>query len=254
MSWDPTQYLAFADHRQRPALELLARIPLESPRRVVDLGCGTGSATRAMRQRWPNAELVGIDGSPDMLERARADLPDASWIEADIGTWAPDAPVDVLYSNAALHWLDGHAELFPRLAGYLAEGGCLAIQMPANFTAPSHQLMYDVALDGPWRPTLEPLIVDPPTAPMATYYDILAPVTAEIDIWTVEYLQALTGDNPVAEFTKGTWLRRFLDALDEPLRSDFEDAYRARILEAYPRRDDGVTLFPFRRLFIVAIR
>ena len=253
MTWDPTQYLAFAGHRLRPAMDLLARIPIESPATVIDLGCGAGNATKMLAERWPGAKVTGVDSSAEMLARARTESPEIDWVEADVGAWRPTAPVDVLFSNATLHWLDDHDALFPRLAGYAAPGGAFAVQMPANFRAPSHRLVHDAARAGPWCTVLEPMLEDSPTGMPAFYYDLLAPLAKSLDIWETEYLQVLTGDNPVAEFTKGTWLRPYLDALNEPYRGQFETEYRRRIRDAYPERADGTTLFPFRRLFIVAV-
>ena len=252
--WDPTQYLAFQSERMRPALDLLARVPLEAPGTIVDLGCGAGNVTAALQARWPEARITGVDGSPDMLERARAALPGVEWLEADLNGWAPDAPTDLIYSNAALHWLEDHASLFPRLIGLLSPDGVLAAQMPRNWFAPSHTLITEVVHDGPWRKTLEPLLRPNPTGAPQDYYDILAPITHSLDIWETEYCQILEGENPVAEFVKGSQLKRFLDALDEGCRAEFWQHYCQRISAAYPKRGDGKTLFPFRRIFIVAGR
>ena len=251
-TWDPTQYLAFGSERAQPALDLLARVPIEAPGSVYDLGCGAGNISRALQARWPGAQITGIDGSPEMLERARAETPDITWVEADMKDWRPDAPADLIYSNAALHWLDDHETLFPHLLGQLAPGGYLAVQMPRNWLAPSHTCVTETVLDGPWQGQLEPLLRPNASHPPEVYYDILAPISTTLAIWETEYCQILNGENPVAEFVKGSWLKRFLDALDEPLRSEFEGAYRQRILDAYPKRGDGKTLFPFRRLFILA--
>jgi trans-aconitate 2-methyltransferase len=255
-TWDPAQYLSFADHRLRPALELLARIPLEAPARVVDLGCGAGNVTRHLRQRWPHAELTGIDSSAEMLAKARAAEASVRWEQADFGTWRPAAgqAPDVIYSNAALHWLPGHEALFPRLMGFLAPGGALAVQMPRNFGEPSHTLMGDVVRSGPWAARLAGLLRPAPVGEPQRYYDLLAPVSRAVDLWETRYVQVLSGENPVAEFTKGSWLKPLLDELEEPQRSAFEAEYRRRVTLAYPRRPDGQTLFPFLRLFIVALK
>lgn len=254
MAWDPAQYLKFADHRLRPALDLLARIDSDAPARVVDLGCGAGNVTALLARRWPQAAVTGIDPSTAMLERARQEHPGLTFATADAASWTADPPVDVLYSNAALHWLGEHDRLFPRLFTQVAPGGWLAVQMPRNFTAPSHTAVADAARDGPWADRLLPMLAPPPVDPPEAYVRRLAPLAASLDVWETEYLQILEGDNPVAEWTKGTWLRPFLEALDEPQRSGFEAAYRARVAAAYPPGPDGRTLFPFRRLFLVARR
>lgn len=254
MTWDTAQYLKFADHRLRPAIDLLGRIGTGSPARVTDLGCGAGNVTALLATRWPDADVAGLDPSPEMLERARTDHPTLRFDVADAAAWRADPLVDVLYSNAALHWLGDHATLFPRLFSQVAPGGWLAVQMPRNFTAPSHTSVADAARDGPWQDTLEAMLTPPPTHEPGVYVDLLSPMAATLDIWETEYIQILEGENPVAEWTKGTWLRPFLSALEGEHRAGFEAAYRARVRAAYPPRSDGRTVFPFRRLFMVARR
>ena len=251
-TWDPAQYLKFDSPRLRPAIELLARIDHDAPAHVVDLGCGTGHITAMLAERWPRAAVTGVDNSAEMLDVARRDHPEPAWEEGDIAAWRPPGPVDVIYSNAALHWLDDHAALFPRLASHLAPGGVLAVQMPHNHGAPTHTLVRDAVTAGPWREVLAPLLRPFPVAEPAVYYDLLAPYVAHVDVWETEYLHVLTGDNPVAEWTKGSVLRPLLSALDVDQAAGFEAAYRERIAAAYPPRPDGTTLLPFRRLFVVA--
>ncbi len=253
-TWDPAQYLAFGGHRLRPALELLLRIPLTDPARVVDLGCGAGNVTTHLRNRWPRAEIVGIDNSPQMLEEAARAEPGVKWVEADLTTWEPDAAPDVLYANASLHWVEDQRGLFSRLMGWLAPGGALAVQMPRNFDQPSHTLMNDAAAAGPWAERLARVEQRVPVEDPESYHDLLAPLAAQVDVWETRYLQVLEGDNPVAEFTKGSWLKPKLDALEEPWKSEFEAEYRRLVLASYPPRKDGTTLFPFTRLFIIAIK
>jgi trans-aconitate 2-methyltransferase len=253
MSWDPAQYLKFAGPRLRPALDLLQHIDLAAPAAVYDLGAGAGNVTRLIAARWPEAHIVGVDSSAEMLAKAGAENPAIEWQQADLGSWRPSRPADLIYSNAALHWLDDHANLLPALLRGLRPGGVLAVQMPRNFAAPSHTLITETALAGPWRPVLEPLLRPSPVAEPGFYYDLLAPRTASLDIWETEYLQVLDGANPVKEWTKGTWLGPLLGALDEPERSRFEAAYGERVAAAYPPRRDGRTLFPFRRMFLIAM-
>jgi trans-aconitate 2-methyltransferase len=260
MAWDPAQYLKFAGPRLRPALDLLQRIDVEAPSSVYDLGAGAGNVTRLIAARWPEARVVGVDSSREMLAKAAAEPPGEighpaariEWQAADLATWRPDRPADLIYSNAALHWLDGHDRLLPGLVTALAPKGVLALQMPRNFGARSHTLITETALGGPWRLALEPLLRPSPVAEPEFYYDLLAPVAASLDIWETEYLQVLEGANPVKEWTKGTWLLPLLAALDEPERSRFEADYAERVAAAYPPRSDGKTLFPFRRMFLIA--
>jgi trans-aconitate 2-methyltransferase len=225
-----------------------------SPAVVHDLGCGAGNVTRLLLERWPGAAVTGVDGSAAMLAAARAVAPEVTWVQADIGSWRGPRPADVVFSNAALHWLDDHRALFPRLVAGLAPGGILAVQMPRNHGAPSHTEMVLAAEAGPWRDRLRPVLRARPVAEPAVYHDILAPHVSRLDIWETEYLHVLEGDNPVVEWTRGSALKPLLDALEEAERAGFQAEYAARIARAYPARPDGRTLFPFRRLFIVAMR
>jgi len=253
MSWNPDQYLRFAAPRLRPAIDLVARLSGE-PRTVVDLGCGTGNVTALLAARWPRAQITGIDDSEPMLEAARREQPALRWQQRSIAGWSAESPVDLLFSNAALHWLPDHARLFPHLAAQLAPGGTLAVQMPRNFLAPSHTGVADAVRAGPWRGRLEALLGPPPTAEPRAYFDWLLPGAEVLDIWETEYLQVLHGPDAVKEFTKGSYLKPFLDRLEGAEREAFEADYAARMRTAYPRRPDGSTLFPFKRLFIVMKR
>lgn len=254
MSWHPERYLAFDDHRTRPAADLLARVPLASPERVVDLGCGPGNSTALLVARWPQATVLGVDSSGSMLEKARESGIRAEWLEADIADWRPAAPVDLLFSNAALHWLPDHEALLPRLMTHLRPGGVLAIQMPRNFEAASHVALRELAAQEPWVARLDGTLRPEPVASPAWHHDLLAQHAATLDIWQTEYLQVLKGEDPVLRWVEGTSLRPVLQALDEEAGAAFKTAYAARLREAYPRRPDGTTLYPFLRLFLVAKR
>jgi trans-aconitate 2-methyltransferase len=252
MSWNPQAYEAFADHRMRPAIDLLNRVSLEGPRCIVDLGCGSGGVTLLLAGRWPQAAIVALDGSAEMLASAKTRSATINWQLVDLAGWRATQRYDLVFSNAALHWLTDHAGLFARLADAVAPGGVLAVQMPGNFSAPSHRLMHELALEAPYSAHLHAVLRPAPVINARDYHALLAPHFARIDIWSTEYLQVLRGENPVADWTRATWLGGLLDALPEPLRAPFEAEYRRRILEAYPKGDDGSTLFPFRRLFMVA--
>ena len=254
MVWDPEVYLRFADLRARPAFELLARVPLDAPRLVVDLGCGPGNSTALLARRWPDARLIGVDSASAMLKRAEQEGPAAEWVLADAAGYRPPAPADLIFSNALFQWIPDHASLFPDLMERLAPGGVLAVQMPNNFGAPSHRLLAETARKGPWAGLVEDLVREQPVASPETYYDLLAPRSAALDIWNTEYLQVLTGPNAVLDWVRGTALTAYLERLKGMNTGDFLDAYAARLRRAYPPRPDGTTLFPFKRLFLVARR
>ena len=256
--WDPKLYLTFADHRLRPALELLARVPLARPRTIYDLGCGAGNVTRLLGERWPEAAVTGVDSSREMLDAAVKEPVAVRWVEADVRSWRPETPPDLIFSNATLHWVEDHRTLFPRLAGALAPGGCLAVQMPLSWHAPSHRLMREtLAAGGPGGGAIGSDALRAEAGrrwveDAATYYELLAPRASNVDVWETEYLQVLEGDDPVLRWVQGTGLRPILNALHDDERARFLAEYGRRLRAAYPRRADGLTLFPFRRLFIVA--
>lgn len=264
MVWDPAQYLKFAGERMRPAVDLLARVPLTAPRTVVDLGCGTGNVTRLLAQRWPGAAVTGVDNSAAMLARAGdAGVADGRfrWQHADLAQWAPAAGEprpDVVYSNAALHWLDDHPALFARLFAAVAPGGALAVQMPNQFRAPSHVALRETARRPRWRERLAPALRPAPVAGLDEYFAWLAPQATTVDAWATEYLHVLPagtdGEHPVVAWTRGTALTPFLALLDADAAQAFVDDYRTRIAAAYPPLADGRVLFPFRRQFVVALR
>jgi len=254
MAWDPALYSAFSAPRLRPALDLIARIGAAQPNVIADLGCGPGNVTRLLAERWPAARVVGVDSSPEMLNAAAKEAQAITWTQADIGTWTPERPLDLLFSNAALHWLDDHASLLPRLLGCVIPGGWLAVQMPDNHHAASHKAILEAAAAGPWAEALAPLLRPSPVSRPAFYYDLLVPLAAELDIWHTEYCHVLDGDNPVVQWTMGTTLRPLLAALDANQQAGFLADCAARIAARYPRQPDGKTLFPFRRLFLVAKR
>ncbi len=252
MQWDPGQYLRYGDERLRPALDLMARVPLETPGQVVDLGCGPGNVTAILKQRWPEAEVIGIDGSAEMLAKAAAAAPGSRFQQADIAGWTPDVPIDLIYSNAALHWLGGHAALFPRLLSHLSPGGVLAVQMPAMHAAPLRALQHEIAATGPWAGHLADVDSAPPILTPGEYWDLLRPLSATLDIWETTYLHALQGEDAAVQWASGTSLKPFLDRLPAVLRAAYLQAYGDAVRPIYPRRADGTTLLPFRRLFMIA--
>ncbi|HEY5048197.1 MAG TPA: methyltransferase domain-containing protein [Rhizomicrobium sp.] len=253
MAWDPQLYLSFGAERTRPAAELLGRVALDAPARVVDLGCGPGNSTALLVARWPQAEVEGVDSSPEMLEEARAAGISARWTCADITSWKSSSRCDVIYSNATFQWLPDHARLLPRLASYLPPNGVLAFQVPSNFGELSHTLIHETVADGPWAGRLADARMGD-VLEGERYFDILEPHVSQIDIWEARYIQVLSGDDAVYRWMMGTGLRPFANALEGDEREAFLAEYRRRVGLAYPMRKSGITLYPFQRLFCVARR
>ncbi|HVX42765.1 MAG TPA: trans-aconitate 2-methyltransferase [Mycobacteriales bacterium] len=252
-AWDPTQYARYSDERSRPFFDLTDRIHSLQPSYVVDLGCGSGELTATLADRWPGARVDGVDSSPAMLEKAAPFADRVRFSQGDIPTWTPDSPIDVLVSNAALQWVDGHIQLLPRFIDFLSSDGILAFQVPGNFEFPSHVLLRDLRRSSRWKALLGEDAVRLGSHEPAEYLDVLAGAGCQVDIWETTYLHVLQGPDAVLEWVKGTALRPVLSLLDEGQSAEFLAEYGAALRQEYPQRDYG-TVFPFRRIFAIARR
>jgi trans-aconitate 2-methyltransferase len=252
MRWDPTQYARYADERGRPYLDLLARIGCESPRRVVDLGCGPGNLTELLCLRWPDAVVEGVDSSSEMIATALAMGGDATYRVQAVDDWQPPADTDVIISNALLQWVPTHRDLLRKWAAALPAGAWLAFQVPGNFDAPSHEIMRELAASPAWAPQLGTVLrhADAVSTP-AEYATLLLDGGLAVDAWETTYVHQLHGQDPVLDWVRGTGLRPLLAALSAEDAAAFESEYAARLRLAYPATENG-TFFPFRRIFAVA--
>lgn len=252
--WDVAQYTRFQTERTRPFIDLVSQIPNAEPRSIVDLGCGTGEQTATLLDRWPNARILGIDSSPEMLKKAAtfARAGQLEFQQSDIADWRPAEPVDIILSNAALQWVPDHEQLFPRLASYLAPGGTLAVQMPNRFRAPSQQAIEETVADGPWRERLKSIgLHQKSVLPTETYSRLLLDRGFSVNAWDTTYYHILYGENASLEWLKGTALRPLLAALNPDEQTRFQQALAERLNAAYPP-ENGVTIFSMQRLFVVA--
>lgn len=253
--WRPSDYLAFADARARPARDLLAQVPLAAAHRVIDLGCGPGNTTALLMQRFPGAAITGIDNSPAMLEAARKACPEAVFAAGDIAHWMPEDKPDLIFSNAAFHWVPDHLGALERLARCLPDGGVLAVQMPDNLMEPSHALMRQAAEQGPWAEKLagaasaREALLEP-----ARYHARLKPFFRRLDIWHTIYNHPLDGVDGIIAWLMATGLRPYLDPLSTEEQEDYLARYRACLEDAYPLQADGKVLLQFPRLFILGVR
>nr|WP_294517218.1 trans-aconitate 2-methyltransferase [uncultured Rhodopila sp.] len=256
MSWSARQYSSFEAERTRPVRDLLSAVPPPGVQRAVDLGCGPGNSTEVLAARYPDAIVSGVDSSPDMIAAARKRMPDVRFNLADLGTWEEPGPFGVILANAVLQWVPDHAALMPRLIGKLAPGGSLAVQMPDNLDEPAHRLMREIAARGPWAEKLAGAAgARTARAGAESYYTLLKPHAARVDVWQTTYFHVLAGGtDAVVEWFKGSGLRPFLAPLDAEEAAAYLAEYRAGVASAYPPLPDGSVLLPFPRLFIVATR
>ncbi len=249
-SWDPERYLAYADERGRPFVELVARVGAISPSTVVDLGCGPGNLTALLVERWPDARVEGLDSSAEMIDRARATTPAVEFRFADLREWASGSEVvDVLVSNATLQWVPDHLELLPDLVDRVTPGGWLAVQVPGNFEEPSHTIRTELAGQAPYAAHTAGVAV-PSSHDPVVYLETLQRLGCAVDAWETTYLHVLQGDDPVFTWVSGTGARPTLQALPGDLRPRFEEEFKRRLRAAYPARD-GLVVLPFRRIFVV---
>ena len=256
--WDAKAYQQFSRLRQRPVNELLDRVELKQPKRIYDLGCGTGIATQLLAKRWPRAQLQGIDSSEQMLDEARCLPIKALWKQCDLLDWQPEQPADLLFAAAVLHFVSGHEQLLPRLLGQLNPGGCLAAHMPDWRDALWYQLMLDTLEDGGpggkplGTPQLRETMAARPLLSLENYYRLLSPITRTLDIWETEQLQVVDGKSPIYDWVKVSALRPVMQGLKDEEQARFIYHYLMRVHAHYPPESDGHTLFPFKRIFIVA--
>ena len=251
--WDAKAYLRFADERTQPASDLAARIKVACPMRIIDLGCGPGNSTEILHTRWPEAEIFGLDQSPEMIAAASKSYPNGKWELADISTWTAESPFDIVFSNAALHWVPDHARLFPHLFAQVAPGGVLAVQIPAHHSSTAHQMILQVAEDPVWRHLMDAARSAMTKESPAFYYNILQPLASHLEIWETEYYHIMNGPEAIVDWFRATGLRPYLSALeDEEQRLSFEAKLLERFSRSYARQRDNRVLFPFRRLFVIA--
>ena len=252
--WNPEAYARFGDLRLRPALDLIAQVGPLPDGGIIDLGCGNGAAGKALAARFAGREITGVDASSAMLEAARETGVYGSLSQEDAANWQPEAPVALIFSNAALHWLTDHSALLPRLIGHIAPGGVLAVQMPRQYGAPSHRFLRDFAAEmfpdrfnlASWK------------APVATpveYHRMLAPF-GRTNVWETDYVQRLEpaeSGHPVRRFTEATAMLPFLEKLTAAEADEFVHRYDQALEAAYPFEMDGSVLFPIRRLFFTLV-
>lgn len=259
-AWDAEVYSQFLDARTRPARDLLAAIPTSfQPKMVYDLGCGTGNSTILLKERWPHAEVIGLDSSPAMLKQARTFYPTLTFIQEDITKFSPAQKIDCLFANASLQWLNEHELLLPTLLQYLTSDGVFGFQMPNNFHAPSHQVTIQLLQENlAWQhllPVLRYGILTTPLYQLPWYYDLLSKAGINyIQLWETEYFQEMPDHKAILDWVKGTALHSVFAAMSAEHQTQFSSAYIKTIAHEYPLQHNNKVLLPFRRIFMVGFK
>jgi len=253
--WEPDLYLKFATERTQPTIDLVSRIVQVSPRRIVDVGCGPGNSTAILRHRWPQAEIIGLDNSAEMIHAARTSFPNEKWILADGSSWQDEKAFDIVFSNAVFQWIPNHPNLINHWMAEVAENGVLAFQVPAHYDSPVHQVILDVSRDPKWNSKMEDARNALTKEKPGYYYDLLRPLSKKIELWETIYYHIMESPYSILEWFRSTGLRPFLGALSQDEdRQSLETMINDRYTQAYPSQKDGKILFPFKRLFVIAYK
>jgi trans-aconitate 2-methyltransferase len=253
--WEPDLYLKFATERTQPTIDLVSRINLAEPERIIDVGCGPGNSTRVLRNRWPHAEIIGLDKSPEMIRAARTAFPGENWILADATTWKDVKPFDIVFSNAVFQWIPDHSHLINHWMSQVSRNGIMAFQVPAHYDSPVHQVILEVSRDPKWNKKMEAARNALTKEKPGFYYDLLRTIPSRIDIWETIYYHIVEGPNSIVEWFRGTGLRPYLDVLTKvEERHEFETMIKHGYTQKYPPQKDGKVLFPFKRLFVIAYK
>ena len=250
--WSPEQYERFRAEREQPFWDLLQLVDVPPNGRVVDLGCGTGVLTRELHRAAHARETVGVDSSDSMLARA-AEIDEAGlrFVKADIGTWSPPSPRDVVFSNAALQWLDDHPRLFTRLAGFLAPNGVLAVQVPSNYDHASHTVAAEVALEEPFVSAMGGYTRESTVLQPEMYAELLYALgLRDLHVRLQVYSHELPSSADVVEWVRGTLLTDYQPRMPESMFDEYVVRYRQRLLDTLG--DQRPYLFAFKRVLMRA--
>lgn len=252
--WKPDQYLQYASERTQPSMDLVSRIPLSKPESVIDIGCGPGNSTQVLKARWPESRICGLDNSPAMIEKAKADYPAQEWILGDAAS-LEEVSYDLVFSNATLQWIPDHRKLLPELMRRVNPGGALAVQIPLFAGMPAAQALHNAAESLLGREQAERAGSAIHHESPEFYYDVLSTCSERVELWVTDYYHVLPSAEAVVDFIRSTGMRPYLELFsDAPGKEEFERRVLADCRKNYGTRADGRVLFPFRRLFFIAFR
>jgi trans-aconitate 2-methyltransferase len=251
--WNPSNYLKFKNERTQPSKDLASRIAIENPKSILDLGCGPGNSTKILADKWPKAIVIGIDNSPEMIKKAKADYPYLSWVLSDISKLDAGSTSDIVFSNATLQWLGNHETLIPKLFKHVNKDGALAVQVPANQNEPLHQALLTVSKSAKWKEYTGNCDQLMNYRSSEYYYAILSRLTQSFELWETTYIHVLDNHRALIEWYKSTGMRLYLNALpNDSARTQFEEDVLDICKREYEIQENGKILYPFSRVFFVA--
>ena len=254
-NWNSTQYMKFQKERTQPAMDLAARIDFDVPKQILDIGCGPGNSSAVVKSRFPKSEVLGVDYSDDMLERAGKDYPDISFRQLDISKddWELEQKYDIVFSSACFQWVPNHKIILTKCMDILKPGGKLAVHIPINFKEPIHKIIYEVASRNRWS-KMFPNPREFYALEIEEYYDILAEISADFDIWTTTYYHRMRSHNEIIEWYKGTGLTPYLSILNDKEKNEFIEEILYEVKRNYQCRKNGEVILRFPRLFFIATK
>lgn len=252
--WNPEQYEKFIKDRTRPAIDLANRLEVREAKRILDLGCGTGNSTRILKDRFPDAMVIGADNSDDMLAKAQKTHPDIEFMSLDAGGDLSEVRenFDIVFSNACIQWIPNHEILLPKLMSLLRRGGILAVQIPIQNEHPVHIIMNELVTTVKWKDKLSQRNYNNLTT--NEYYDVLSGISDDFEMWETIYCHRMPSYESIIEWYKGTGFRPYLEQLSETDAEEFvNDVYR-ELKNSYKIQSNGEIMFRFPRLFFIAKR
>ncbi|HEY8421629.1 MAG TPA: methyltransferase domain-containing protein [Thermoclostridium sp.] len=253
MDWNSKQYLKFKTERTQPAIDLVNRINVDNPGKILDVGCGPGNSTQVLYSKYPNSYILGIDISEEMLNAARKEYPNLDFKICDAGKDLSqlDGDYDIVFSNACIQWIPDHERLLTDMLNLLKKNGVLAVQIPMNFNEPIHKIIEEVTSSEKWKKYFAEQRIFY-TLSQSEYYDILSEISGEFCIWETVYYHVMKSHNEILEWYRGTGLRPYLSVLPDNMKKEFEDEIMENLVQRYPRQRNGDIIFRFPRFFFIA--
>ena len=251
--WNSSLYLKFKKERTQPSVDLVKRIDIVNPKKIIDIGCGPGNSTKVLADRFPNAEILGVDYSDDMLKKAKLNHPDIDFKKFDAceKSWDLDTDYDIVFSNACIQWIPDHRELLPKMMGLLKDGGVMAVQIPLQRSQPVHHIVKSVAKSAKWSGKFDferPFYI----LDEGEYFDILSEISKDFTMWQTTYYHRLCSHQDIVEWYKSTGMKPYLDVLDDQDKNEFISDIYSELIKEYKVQQNGEIIFKFPRLFFIA--